>query len=53
MLGVGVTREAIFISHIATDDDGSLKILKIEDFPDSKAHTEWVSALARAMPTQQ
>jgi hypothetical protein len=46
-------REAIFISYITTDDDGNLKILKTEDFVDSKAHTESMAAMAKAMPTKQ
>ena len=38
--------EAITITHIVTDGDGSLKITKIEDFIDSKSHLEAMQALA-------
>jgi hypothetical protein len=48
-----MSREAILISHIVTDDDGSLKIIKIEDFIDSKAHMESMAAMAKLMPTKQ
>ena len=37
-VGVEVVRESIFIGHIVTDEDGSLKIKQIEEFTDSKAY---------------
>ena len=43
-----MTREAIFIIHIVTDEDGSLKIKQIEDFIDSKSHLDFVQAVAAA-----
>ena len=39
-------REAILIVHIATDEDGSLKIMQIEDFIDSKSHLDFIQAVA-------
>ena len=39
-------REAILIVHIATDEDGSLKIRQIEDFIDSKSHLDFIQAVA-------
>ena len=37
-IGVEMTRESIFIGHIVTDQDGSLKIKQMEEFTDSKAY---------------
>jgi len=34
--------------HIVTDEDGSLKIKKLEDFSDSKAWTEFRQSVATA-----
>jgi hypothetical protein len=43
------TRESIIITHIVADEDGSLKIIRGEEFTDSKAELEFVQALtARA-----
>ena len=39
-------REAILIVHIATGEDGSLKIKQIEDFIDSKSHLDFIQAVA-------
>jgi len=47
-IGVDMTREAITIAHIVTDQDGSLKIKKIEDFIDSKSYLDGVQAFAAA-----
>ena len=43
-----MTRESIYIAQIVTDDDGSLKIKRIEDFTDSKAHLDFVQAVTAA-----
>jgi len=40
--------EAISIMHIVTDEDGSLKIKKIEEFLDSKTYLEFMQAFAAA-----
>ena len=47
--GVELNREAILIAHIVTDDNGSLKIKKIEEFVDSKSLLESVQALEAAI----
>ena len=48
-IGVERIRESIFIAHIVTDEDGSLKIIRGEDFTDSKAELDFIQALtARA-----
>jgi hypothetical protein len=44
--GIEYTRESIFIVHIVTDEDGSLKIKRAEEFTDSKAELDFVQALA-------
>ena len=43
-----MTYEAINILHIVTDEDGSLKIKKIEEFIDSKSYLDSVQAFAAA-----
>lgn len=43
-----MNREMIWIGHIVTDEDGSLKIKKIEEFTDSKAFVEFFGAVAEA-----
>lgn len=52
-IGVDIHRESIFIAHIVTDEDGSLKIKKIEDFTDSKAHSDVLQATAAAEAKKQ
>ena len=51
-LGIDTTSESIFIMHIVADDDGSLKIKKLEDFHDSKVfsgvHEAMMTAIAAA-----
>jgi hypothetical protein len=47
-IGVETNRESIFITHIVTDEDGSLKINKLEEFTDSKAELDFVEAIAAA-----
>jgi len=44
--GVNTVRESIFIVHIVTDDDGSLKIKQLDEFTDSKAYLEIAQAFA-------
>ena len=41
-------REVLIIAHIVTDEDGSLKIVKIEEFTDSKTEHELYQAIAAA-----
>jgi hypothetical protein len=40
--------ESIFIIHIITDEDGSLKIKQIDEFNDSKVYLEIGEAMAAA-----
>jgi len=47
-IGIGTARESIFIDHIVTDEDGSLKIGKVEEFTDSKSHLDFIQAIAAA-----
>jgi hypothetical protein len=47
-IGVERIRESIFVTHIVTDEDGSLKIKKFEEFTDSKAELDFAQALAAA-----
>jgi hypothetical protein len=51
--GVEMNRESIVITHIVSDEDGSLKIKKIEDFTDSKAELDFVQAIAAARAKKQ
>jgi len=48
VVGVEAIRESIFIDHIVTDEDGSLKIKHVEEFTDSKAHLDFVQAVVAA-----
>ena len=43
-----MVRESIFTNYIVTDDDGSLKIGRIEEFTDSKAYLDFIEAVAAA-----
>jgi hypothetical protein len=47
-LGIDATRESILIHHVAADEDGSLKITKLEEFLDSKADLDAIQAFAAA-----
>ena len=47
-VGVDTTRESILIMHMVTDEDGSLKIMQVEDFTDSKAYLDFIHAIAAA-----
>jgi hypothetical protein len=51
-IGVGLTHESLFIVHIVTDEDGSLKVKKVEDFFDSKVYLEFKQGMAAAMAAQ-
>jgi len=46
--GLDSTYEAICIAHVATDDDGSLKIKQMEEFVDSKTLIDNMKAYAAA-----
>ena len=47
-IGVQLIRESIFIGHIVTDEDGSLKIKRTEEFTDSKTYLDTTQAIAAA-----
>ena len=47
--GVETTQELIYIAHIITDEDGSLKIKQVEDFLDTKAHLEFAQSMGPAI----
>jgi len=47
-IGVEMNREMIWIGHIVTDEDGSLKLKQIEEFTDSKAYLEFFKAVEEA-----
>ena len=46
--GIDTKCEAIFISHFVTDDDGSLKLKRIDEFTDSQVYAGVHKALAEA-----
>jgi len=48
-IGAGTSHELISIVHIVTDDDGSLKIKKLEDFFDSKLYSEFTQSIGAAI----
>jgi len=52
-IGVESTHETIYIAHIVTDEDGSLKIKKVEDFFDSKVFSEFQQSLGPAIAAAQ
>jgi len=43
-----VVREMIWIGHIVTDEDGSLKLKQVEEFTDSKAYLDFFKVAAEA-----
>ena len=51
--GLDTAHESIFIVHIVTDDDGSLKIMEIDDFRDSKVYLELRQSMGAAMAAAQ
>jgi len=48
-IGLKAAHESLLIAHIVTDEDGSLKIKKAEDFMDSKAYLEFAQAMGAAI----
>ena len=52
-VGVEMYHEAIFITQVVTDEDGSLKIKQIEEFTDSKAELDFIEAIAAAGAKKQ
>lgn len=48
-----MTRESIFIGHMVADDEGNLKIKRIEEFTDSKGHLDFTQAIAAAKDKKQ
>jgi hypothetical protein len=51
--GVEMSRESIFIGHIVTDEDGSLKLKQVEEFTDSKTYLDFTQAIAAARAKEQ
>ena len=47
-IGVEMNRESIYILDIVTEEDGSLKIKRMEEFTDSKAYLDFNQAVAAA-----
>jgi hypothetical protein len=47
-VGVEMTRESIIITDFVTDEDGSLKIKRTEEFTDSKVYLDFYQAIAAA-----
>lgn len=43
-----MTRESIIITDFVTDEDGSLKIRRTEEFTDSKVYLDFYRAIAAA-----
>ena len=52
-IGVDLRREDIQIITVVTDDDGILKMKDVEVFVDSKAHLDFVTAVAEAKANRQ
>jgi hypothetical protein len=44
-IGIEKSRDTILIVHFVTDEDGSLKLIKREDFMDSKAELDFAQAV--------
>jgi hypothetical protein len=51
--GVEMNRELISIAYIISDENGSLKIKRIEEFTDSRAELDCVQALAATRTEKQ
>ena len=51
-IGIEMNRESIFIAHIVTDEDGTLKIKQGEEFTDSKGYFDTIQAVAAAKAKQ-
>jgi hypothetical protein len=43
--GKEITIESLSIAHIVTDEDGSLKIKRVEEFFDSKTYLEFTQSM--------
>ncbi len=52
-VGLETAHESLFIVHIVTDDDGSLKIKQLEDFRDSKTYLELRKSMEEAIAAAQ
>ena len=52
-IGVEMSRESIFIGHVVTDEDGSLKLRQVEEFTDSKTYLDFTQAIAEARAKKQ
>ena len=52
-IGVEMSRESIFIGHVVTDEDGSLKLKQVEEFTDSKTYLDFTQAIAEATAKKQ
>ena len=52
-VGLETTHESLFIAHIVTDDDGSLKIKQIEEFRDSKTYADLRESMGAAIAAAQ
>ena len=48
-----VVRESIYITHIAADEDGSLKIMESEEFTDSQVYLDFSQAATEAKLREQ
>jgi hypothetical protein len=47
-IGAEMNYESILIAEFVTDEDGSLKVIKLEEFSDSKAELDFIQAIAAA-----
>ena len=52
-LGMEIINESLFIIHIVTDDDGSLKIKQLEHFRDSQVYLELKKSMGEAIAAAQ
>jgi len=50
-VGLETAHESLFILHTVTDEGGSLKIKKIEEFRDSKVYLELRQSMGAAIAT--
>lgn len=50
---VEMIREMVFTTHIASDKDGSLKIIQFDEFTDSKTYLDFCKALAAAKANRE
>jgi hypothetical protein len=48
-----MNREMILIGHTVTDEDGSLKFMRLEEITDSKSYLEFFKAVAEAKANEQ